>query len=89
MSKKKTVENKTKRKFTVIFSYLVVLACGIFFGRLTYDINWNIFKEPALCMDGTQPDKHGCCSGEIYTDMGELGFNCCPETGGDCFPPIR
>ncbi len=40
------------------------------------------------CEDGTAPDTNGCCTGEIYTDMGEAGFNCCPETGGDCFPPI-
>lgn len=40
------------------------------------------------CEDGSTPDTNGCCTGEIYTDMGEAGFNCCPETGGDCFPPI-
>ncbi len=40
------------------------------------------------CEDGTTPDANGCCTGEIYTDMGDQGFNCCPETGGDCFPPI-
>lgn len=40
------------------------------------------------CEDGTPPDANGCCAGEIYTDMGEQGFNCCPEAGGDCFPPI-
>lgn len=40
------------------------------------------------CPDGSVPDQYGCCTGEIYTDMGEQGFNCCPETGGDCFPPI-
>ncbi len=40
------------------------------------------------CMDGSNPDMNGCCAGEIYTDMGDQGFNCCPETGGDCFPPI-
>ena len=40
------------------------------------------------CEDGSLPDANGCCAGEIYTDMGEQGFNCCPETGGDCFPPI-
>lgn len=40
------------------------------------------------CEDGSAPDTNGCCTGEIYTDMGEAGFNCCPETGGDCFPPI-
>ena len=28
-------------------------------------------------------------AGEIYTDMGDQGFNCCPDDGGDCFPPIR
>lgn len=40
------------------------------------------------CDGGALPDENGCCPGEIYTDMGEQGFNCCPETGGDCFPPI-
>lgn len=46
--------------------------------------------EPATigCLDGTAPDANGCCTGEVYTDMGEAGFNCCPEAGGDCFPPI-
>lgn len=34
------------------------------------------------------PDENGCCPGETYTDMGDLGFNCCPESGGDCFPPM-
>lgn len=47
--------------------------------------------EPVITCpdDGTLPDANGCCTGEIYTDMGEQGFNCCPETGGDCFPPIK
>lgn len=40
------------------------------------------------CEDGSMPDANGCCAGEIYTDMGDQGFNCCPSTGGDCFPPI-
>ncbi len=40
------------------------------------------------CPDGTAPDVNGCCTGEIFTDMGDMGFNCCPETGGDCFPPL-
>ena len=48
--------------------------------------------EPAAnvitCEDGLAPDANGCCTGEIYTDMGEQGFNCCPQSGGDCFPPI-
>ena len=40
------------------------------------------------CEGGALPDEYGCCPGEIYTDMGEQGFNCCPEAGVDCFPPI-
>jgi hypothetical protein len=35
------------------------------------------------------PDKNGCCPGETYTDMDDLGWNCCPDSGGDCFPPIE
>ena len=68
---------------------------------LKYNDNGSIenpFKKPEStpapteslikCEDGTNPDSNGCCTGEIYTDMGDQGFNCCPETGGDCFPPI-
>lgn len=40
------------------------------------------------CGDGANPDANGCCPGETYTDMGDQGFNCCPDAGGDCFPPI-
>lgn len=40
------------------------------------------------CDGGTAPDKNGCCPGETYTDMGDAGMNCCPDSGGDCFPPI-
>ena len=42
----------------------------------------------SLCNDGSAPDANGCCTGETYTDMGENGFNCCPDDGGDCFPPM-
>ena len=42
-----------------------------------------------MCDGSEMPDKHGCCPGEVYTDMYDLGFNCCPESGGDCFPPLR
>ena len=41
-----------------------------------------------MCDGNIAPDQNGCCPGEIYTDMGDQGFNCCPEGGGDCFPPI-
>ena len=56
-----------------------------------YDTTTEVVEEVApvlTCEDGNPPDANGCCAGEIYTDMGEQGFNCCPEAGGDCFPPI-
>ena len=34
------------------------------------------------------PDANGCCPGENYTDLGDLGFNCCTENNEKCFPPI-
>ena len=45
--------------------------------------------EVLTCLDGSEPDMYGCCTGETYTDMGDAGFNCCPDDGGDCFPPIE
>ncbi len=42
-----------------------------------------------ICPDGSSPDSNGCCFGEVYTNMGDLGFNCCPEGDGDCYPPIK
>ncbi len=35
-----------------------------------------------------KPDANGCCPGENYTDLGDLGFNCCTENNEKCFPPI-
>lgn len=46
-------------------------------------------EEVLTCDDGNAPDANGCCAGETYTDMGAAGFNCCPDSGGDCFPPIE
>ena len=50
-------------------------------------------KQPdtsvVTCDGGAAPDMNGCCPGETYTDMGDQGFNCCPDGGGDCFPPIE
>ncbi|MDR1206828.1 MAG: hypothetical protein LBK26_00180 [Rickettsiales bacterium] len=43
-----------------------------------------------LCPDTqTPPDADGCCVGETLTPMDEAGMNCCPDAGGDCFPPIK
>lgn len=45
--------------------------------------------EAGLCADGTQPNKYGCCGDELFKDMGNTTFACCPKDGGDCFPPIK
>lgn len=45
-------------------------------------------SEKVMCKDRAEPDESGCCPGETYTDMGDQGWNCCPNIGGDCFPPI-
>lgn len=42
-----------------------------------------------LCTDGSKPNKFGCCEGETYKDMGNLVFACCPDDGGECYPPIN
>ncbi len=45
----------------------------------------NIDDAAVAC---TTPDANGCCPGEVYTDMGDQGFNCCPTDGGMCFAPM-
>ena len=50
-----------------------------------YDAN----LAAGLCGDGTKPNKYGCCTDEVFKDLGNLKFACCPKTGGDCFPPIK
>lgn len=65
-------------------SFVLGVMAGVYFTH-----NPVRFGADVLCPDGEVPDKHGCCYGEIYTDMGDVGFNCCPEIGGDCYPPIR
>lgn len=35
------------------------------------------------------PNPNGCCPGEIYKNMGDLGFNCCLPDGVTCFPPMK
>ena len=35
------------------------------------------------------PDKNGCCPGEVYTDMGAAGFNCCTANKEHCFEPMK
>ncbi len=43
-----------------------------------------------LCGDGTKPNKFGCCTGEVFKDLGNTKFACCPKSGeGLCFPPMK
>ena len=45
--------------------------------------------DSGLCADGSTPNKFGCCNDEIFKDLGDTVFACCPPQGGDCFPPIQ
>ncbi len=79
-----------KKNINLASAVVISFVLGFAFGVLAHaGRNMFLFAEPGLCVDGTEPDKHGCCEGELYTDMGDLGYNCCPEIGGDCFPPIK
>lgn len=45
--------------------------------------------EKGLCGDGTKPNKFGCCTGEIFKDLGNATFACCKKDGEECFPPMK
>lgn len=45
--------------------------------------------EKGLCGDGTKPNKFGCCSGELFKDLGNSEFGCCKKDTDECFPPIK
>lgn len=45
--------------------------------------------DAGLCADGMAPNKYGCCKDEVFKDLGNTVFACCPKAGGDCFPPIK
>lgn len=45
--------------------------------------------DMGLCADGTKPNKFGCCTDEIFKDLGNNVYACCPKTGGDCYPPLK
>ncbi len=47
------------------------------------------FIQNGLCADGTEPNKFGCCTDELFKDLGDSVFACCPKDGGDCFPPMK
>ena len=80
------MNNNFKTCTSVILSFI----CGFILGILAHSGHSNLLPgDIPMCDGNIAPDKNGCCPGEIYTDMYDLGFNCCPETGGDCFPPLR
>ncbi len=67
----------------------IIDGCDVSEQEMIILVNADATDEHVIkCLDGTTPDKNGCCTGELYTDMGDLGYNCCPDDGGDCFPPI-
>ncbi len=46
--------------------------------------------DAGLCADGSAPNKFGCCGDEVFKDLGNAVFACCPKGGdGDCFPPLK
>ncbi|MBQ8686657.1 MAG: hypothetical protein IJ517_02755 [Alphaproteobacteria bacterium] len=69
---------------------VIAFVVGFLLGMWTYASRDALTpSDMPMCDGGAHPDKYGCCPGEVYTDMADLGFNCCPEIGGDCFPPLR
>ena len=55
-----------KKYLFIIISFFLGFCLGLVVDSLP---KWFNFSD-ALCLDGTQPDKNGCCEGELYTDMG-------------------
>ncbi len=79
-----------KKKFCSCLYVVIAFIVGFLLGMWTYASRDALTpSDMPMCDGGAHPDKYGCCPGEVYTDMADLGFNCCPESGGDCFPPLR
>ncbi len=55
--------------------------------EIAAEIEANIAK--GLCGDGTKPNKFGCCTGEIFRDLGNATFACCKKDSNECFPPMN
>lgn len=45
--------------------------------------------DTPICEDGKAPDAYGCCTGEVYSDMGDGTSACCVIGGDECFPPLN
>ena len=79
-----------KTKYKIIIA--CVITCVITAFATVYVMEHDLFglydAPEYMCKDNAKPDEYGCCPGETYTDMGDQGFNCCPDDYADCFPPI-
>ena len=78
----------SKPSYNVSQNEKMFVASSDYDTETVYNAPSNAMVDLPMCPDGTAPDVNGCCAGEVYTDMGEMGFNCCPQEGGDCFPPL-
>ena len=46
--------------------------------------------DTRLCADGSVPNKFGCCGDEVFKDLGDTVFACCPKDSvSECFPPLK
>ena len=81
-----------KTKYKVIFACIITCIATVF--ATVYVMNHGIGgflydSEQIVCKGNAEPDDFGCCPGETYTAIDDdQGFACCPDSGGDCFPPI-
>lgn len=80
---------KTKYKIIIACTVTAILTAFVTAVATVKIVDWQYSSGEMQCKDGANPDGNGCCPGETYTDMGSEGFNCCPNDGGDCFPPIK
>lgn len=79
-----------KKNISACVAVIMAFLIGFVLGMWAYaSREVAVPSDAPMCDGGAMPDKNGCCPGEVYTDMYDLGFNCCPESGGDCFPPLR
>ncbi len=46
-------------------------------------------EQAGLCPNGDAPNRFGCCAGEKFMELENMVFACCPDGGGDCFPPLK
>lgn len=43
-----------------------------------------------LCVDGTTPNRYGCCAGEKFKEISRMTFECCPIDGDwECHEPLK